>query len=323
MIIIFAFDIFLPYAIIILLCERCDFMNITTHYKIGLRTVKTGIAVGLSMYIASLFNLKSPIFVGIGAIMAMQSSVSESFIMGKNRMIGTFVGALTGLLFSYFLPQNYLFLGIGIIVVIYIHNLFGWNSSLTLSAIVFLAIFLNSESARIPYATNRLLDTFIGITVSVLVNYFIAAPNIKKTFLDAKIHLYEISKDLIYNLVNNQGEINLEDFSKEFESLEEKFSLYKQDLDLNVSKSKISESSISILTMLEDIYNDLQTIFKLDMRPILNKKNAELFGKIYSKEFIPCTRLTEESDIVYNYHLNKILNNLIEINRLLKENSGS
>lgn len=293
-------------------------MNNTTQYKIGLRTLKTGIAVGLSMYIASLFNLKSPIFVGIGAIMAMQSSVSASFIEAKNRMLGTFIGALTGLFFSYLLPQNYLFLGIGIIVVIYIHNLFGWNKSLTLSAIVFLAIFLNNEGARIPYATNRLLDTFIGITVSVLVNYFIAAPNIKKSFLEAKIHLHELSKDLVYNIVSNQGEINLEDFSKEFLSLENNFSLYKQELDMNVSNNHISEASINILTMMAEINKDIRTILTLDMRPILNEHNSKLFNDLYSVNFTPHSRENDEMDIVYNYHLKRILKNLIEIEVLLK-----
>lgn len=293
-------------------------MNNATQYKIGLRTLKTGIAVGLSMYISSLFNLKSPIFVGIGAIMAMQSSVSASFIEGKNRMLGTFVGALTGLFFSYFLPQNYLFLGIGIIVVIYIHNLFGWNKSLTLSAIVFLAIFLNNQDARIPYATNRLLDTFIGVTVSVLVNYFIAAPNIKKTFLEAKVHLYELSKELVYNLVNNQGEINLEDFSKEFLSLETNFSIYKQELDMNVSNNNISESSINILTMMYEINNDIRTILRLDMRPILNDNNSKLFNYLFVASYTPHAKEKDEMDIVYNYHLNRILKNLIEIEVLLK-----
>lgn len=288
-----------------------------TSFKIGLRTIKTGIAVGLSMYIASLFDLKSPVFVGIGAIMSMQSSVSESFKSGKDRMLGTFVGAIIGLIFSYLLPHNYFFLSLGIIVTIYIHNLLGWKSSLTLSAIVYLAIFLNTEDERISYAANRLLDTFIGISVSVLINYFIAAPNQKKMFLEKKINIVNSSKKLVYNLVKNKGEISLHDFSTELKTLESTFSAYKHDLDLNVVKSHITQTSISILSMLDFIYNNLLTILNLDMRPILDERNAELFKELYDEEFVPYARDNEELDIVYNYHLNKILVNLLEIEKLI------
>lgn len=295
-------------------------MDNLKKYKIGLRTLKTGIAVGLSLYIASLFNLKSPIFVGIGAIMTMQSSVSESFKTGKDRMIGTFVGALVGLIFSYLLPNNYLFLTIGTIIVIYIHIVLDWKSSLTLSAIVFLAIFLNNEGARLEYATNRLLDTFIGISISVLINYFIAAPNVKKTFLDAKFHILNICKDLVYNLVTNSEEIALSDFTKELSNIEKTYSLYKQELEMNVAKSKISVNSVHILAMFDDIYNDLLTILKLNMKPNLNEVNATLFKEIYSKDFVSTTN-NNPLDVVYNYHLSTILTNLIKIDNLLKEGS--
>lgn len=289
-------------------------------YKIGLRTIKTGIAVGLSLYIASLFNLKSPIFVGIGAIMTMQSSVSESFKTGKDRMLGTFVGALVGLIFSYLLPNNYLFLTIGTIIVIYIHNVLDWKSSLTLSAIVFLAIFLNNEGARLEYATNRLLDTFIGISISVLINYFIAAPNVKETFLDAKFHILDICRDLVYDLVTNSEEIALADFTKELSNIEKTYSLYKQELQMNVAKSKISVNSVHILAMFDDIYNDLLTILKLNMKPTLNEVNATLFKEIYSRDLVSSTN-NNPLDVVYNYHLSTILTNLIKIDNLLKEGS--
>lgn len=298
-------------------------MKDLSKYKIGFRTIKTGISVGLSMYIASIFSLKNPVFVGIGAIMTMQSSVSRSFIEGKNRMLGTFVGAILGLLFSFFLPRNFLFLGLGIIVVIYIHNALNWKQSLSLSAIVFLAIFLNNESESIAYASNRILDTFIGISVSVLVNFFIATPNIEKIIVKRETSLYNTSKSMVYDLVSNKCHTDLNTFAEEMDSLKQLFCEYKHDLELNVLKSTISEFSISILNILEDIYNELVTIFKLDISPILNIQNVELFKKLYSKEFVPCAMENDELNIVYNYHLNKILLNLLEIEELLKKSSES
>ncbi len=292
------------------------------NYKLGLRTIKTGIAVGLSMFIASLFNLKSPIFTGIGAVMTMQSSVSESFISGKDRMLGTIVGAGIGLLFSYLLPNNYFFIVLGTILVIYIHNILGWNKSLTLSAIVFLAIYVHTESARIPYASNRVIDTFIGISVSVLINYFILAPNAKNSFLERKQHIFQTSRKLIYNLIKNKAEIPLDEFSHEIKTLEETYSVYKEDLKFHIAKGVLSENSITILALLDDIYKELDTIHRLDMSPILNETNADLFKEIYSEDFIPQARDNDEMDIVYNYHLNNIFKNIIEIDILINEGSG-
>ncbi len=291
-------------------------------FKIGLRTIKTGVAVGLSMYIASLFNLKSPIFTGVAAVMAMQSSVFESFKMGKDRMLGTFVGAIIGLIFSFLLPNNYLFMSLGIIVVIYIHNLLEWNKSLTLSAIVFLAIFINRESARIPYATNRVLDTFIGISVSVLINYLILAPNTKKSFIKRKVHIFQTSKNFIYNLVKNKGEISLGELSEDIKELENIYSIYKEELKLHIARGKLNEDSIHIISLLDDIYKELETIYRLDIRPILNEVNARLFEEIYSEGFVPQARENNEIDIVYNYHLNDIFNKIIKIDSLLKKGSG-
>lgn len=292
------------------------------NYKIGFRTIKTGVALGLSMFIASFFNLKSPIFTGIAAIMAMQSSVSESFKSGKDRMLGTIVGAVIGLLFSYFLPNNYLFMSLGTIVVIYIHNVLGWNKSLTLSAIVFLAIFINTEAARLAYAINRVIDTFIGISVSVLINYFVLAPNTKESFIQRKVEILKTNKELIYNLVKNKEEIPLDDFSQGIESLVETYKVYKEELKLHIAKGSLGQNSISILALLDDNYKEVETIHRLDMRPILNEENADLFMKIYSEEFIPQARDNDEMDVVYNYHLSNIFKNIIKIDQLLNEGSG-
>lgn len=286
-------------------------------FKIGLRTLKTGAAVGFSMFLVELLNLESPLFAGIGAISSMQSSVSESFKSGKTRMLGTFLGAIIGLIFSSLLPHNYFFLSIGIIMIITINNLFGWKKTLQLSCYVYLSIFLNDVDERIHYATYRLLATFVGIAVGTLINYFIAAPDVKKIFMESKTNIYKTSKSLVYNLIYKDTEIRLEDLTKELNSLEDSFKLHKQEFNYNFTKSKISESSAEVIQMTDEIYNDLHTIIRLDMKPILNEKNADLFKQIYSSEFIKSSREKDELDIVYNFHLNRILNNLIEIEKRL------
>lgn len=287
-------------------------------FKIGMRTIKTGLAVSISMFIATLMNLKSPIFVGIGAIMAMQSSVSESFNAGINRMLGTIVGALVGLIFSFIFPQNFIFLGIGIIIVIHIHYIFNWKKSLTLSAIVFMAIFLNSENARIPYAINRIIDTFIGIAVAVLVNYFIFAPNNKTNLLLSLKQLYKSSKSMVYDFVRGR-DISLIDLKSQVNLIRESNIKLKEDMDLNFYKTAKTELINTILSIMDDIYMEIKNIAKLQKESTINEENLALLQKLSLQINHDNFDEINDLDIVYNFHLNNILNNLIEIEDLLEK----
>lgn len=285
-------------------------------YKIGMRTVKTGIAVSLSMFIASFINLKSPIFVGIGAIMAMQSSVSESFNAGINRMLGTIVGAIVGLLFSFIFPQNFIFLGLGIIIVIHIHYLFNWKKSLTLSAIVFMAIFLNSESARIPYATNRIIDTFIGISVAVLVNYFLFTPKKKTDLLLSLDQLVHLSKSIICNILSG-ADISLTELKSQIDFFRESNFKIKEDVDLNFYKTTNTQLIKNILSIMDEIYTESRYLIKINNAKI-NDENLILLEKLSLNISQNNLENTDELNIVYNYHLNNILKKTIEIEEILK-----
>ena len=71
--------------------------------------------------------------------------------------------------------------------------------------------------------------------------------------------------------------------------------------------------------MVEEISTDIHTMIILDMKPLLNEENILLFENLYSIEYTPIERERSELDIVYNYHLNRTLNNLFKIEGLLKD----
>lgn len=282
-------------------------------YKIGMRTIKTGISVAVSLLIAQLFNLKNPSFVGIAAIVSMQSTVNESFIVGKNRMLGTFVGAGIGLLFSYLLPHNYFFLALGIIMVIHIHNLLGWKQPLTLSAIVFLAIFLYKENDTVSYALHRLFDTFIGIIVSMLINYFVAAPDNKQSFIYIRDHIYKVLKNLIYDIITNLNQYDNQLFIEQLDEYNKSFTDLKKDLNMDSIKGSSSKLALDISHILENVEKSLWTVLELNLTPILNEENKTLFQELYSEEYSTPDRESRDVDIIYNYHINKVFKKLLKI----------
>ncbi|MDU2243799.1 MAG: aromatic acid exporter family protein, partial [Paenibacillus sp.] len=60
-------------------------------WTIGLRNLKTGLAICLCVIIAALMRLEYPFYAAIATIISMENSVTNSFTAGKHRTMGTFV----------------------------------------------------------------------------------------------------------------------------------------------------------------------------------------------------------------------------------------
>lgn len=142
--------------------------------KIGSRNLKTALSVFICLGIFQLIDRPYPFYACIATVICMQKTVQNSFVVGKNRMIGTVIGGLIGYILSVALGNSAFVCGLGIVLVIFFCNLFKQNDSVVISCIVFLAIMTNLKGVTPHiYAINRVIDTFIGIIVSILINRFI------------------------------------------------------------------------------------------------------------------------------------------------------
>lgn len=156
--------------------------------KIGLRTIKTAIAVFLCL--ALLPN--EPFFACLTSVFCIQDTVENSVKIGKNRGIGTLVGALIGLgvmfafkaitynIDSQFIKKLiiYLFIALGIILVIYSNNVFlKMPGAINITCIAFLAVTTtHAFGDPIYYAVNRTVETLCGIIIGIVVNITINPP---------------------------------------------------------------------------------------------------------------------------------------------------
>src|SRR5690554_4560103 len=281
-------------------------------YRIGMRTIKTALAVSIGLFIAEVFNLQSPLFVGIGAIHTMQATVSESFEAGKNRILGTVVGGLIALIFALYLPRNQIFMGIGIILVIHILNLVGWKKAISLSAIVFVAVSLNHEYEMVPYAVSRILDTFVGIAVGVIVNYFVAAPKSYRMFDKYAERMMSGAKDYAYKLVVGKYKVDLKDFKSELAKIDKIFDLIQSETKIKLARNRDLPGSEITLSTIYDIYSDLSALQMMQHIAIISPDNIDLMEKLYSFTAIwEKKAIIGEKDIIFNYHLQRLLKNII------------
>lgn len=170
--------------------------KIDYKYRIGMRTLKTALAVVIGLYISYLLDLDSAIFVSIAAVSTMKPSMSESLEDFKKRLFTCVFGVMVGYFFSKISVVEYLeplIAGLGILLTIYILVVVKMKDMTQLSCIVFVASFC-SNSDKFYYATNRIIGTVIGIIVGVLVNYFISSPNVWEDFYSCSEKLLQVKQ---------------------------------------------------------------------------------------------------------------------------------
>ena len=139
-------------------------------FHIGLRTLKTGLVVTLSVIISRLIGLEYPFFVVMTAIISMDKTSISSLKMGRNRVFGTFLGAVIGVGLSYIDRGNPFLLGLGVILLIQICNNLKLQGAITIGGIVMTAIMVHTDKTPMYYGFHRTLDTLCGATISFVVN---------------------------------------------------------------------------------------------------------------------------------------------------------
>lgn len=154
--------------------------------RIGLRIVKSAAAVALCFFISFLRGDAGIVFYSqLAALWCIQMYATNTKKNAAQRLIGTVIGAVYGLLFL--LVENEFgiqadedaflhgaFVSIMIIVVLYTTVVMKKKHASYFSCVVFLSIVVNHVGDLNPYVFvwNRFLDTVIGILVGIGVNSF-------------------------------------------------------------------------------------------------------------------------------------------------------
>lgn len=289
--------------------------------KIGMRTIKTVIAVLLTLAIAEVLNLNSPILAGIAAIMTIETTVSESFLTAKNRMYGTVLGALIGLIITFIAPKNFIVIGIGLIILIYICNTFKWDQAVRMAMIVFLVIILDYEEGfRFTYALNRTFDTFVGVIVGTSINYFLRPPKVEGN-LDRSINaMYLEVKKILENLIWKEEEVITEDLRENISEIDENYKALRRELKYNSHIKENITNYRDLFNLFEKVENHLYVISPLNKGSLINEDNKAGLELMFLKE-IPEKEEVERSElnVIYNYHLEKIVSSLYSIDEILSK----
>ena len=148
---------------------------------IGKRILKSAAAVFFCLLLDQLRQGAGIVFYScIAAVLCMQQDVSSSVRIGRNRVIGTLIGGVFGMLvlvgerwssLDHWLLHA-LIVSAVIIGIIYLTVLLHQTSASYISCVVFLSVVISHGHDADPFlfAMNRVLDTLIGIAVAYAVN---------------------------------------------------------------------------------------------------------------------------------------------------------
>ena len=266
-----------------------------------MRILKTALAVVLCVLISRILKLEYAFYASIAAIITMENTVSNSFNAGKNRMLGTLVGALIGFLCASIMPGNAILCGLGIIVVIYLCNFLKWSKSVSIACIVFLAIMINLDGKNpVFYSLNRIVDTFMGIIIAVLINYFIVPPNNIKKIHEGCLKLIENMEKLVDEKIVNIDETDLRSLSSSLFELQKDILVHENEFRIRKDKVNELDDINKIVSILFNILSHLKVVMNLEEK---YRENPE-------------ERLNNIDDF-YNYNVEEIVNDLIKVRELI------
>lgn len=150
--------------------------------RIGLRNLKTALAASLCALLYFLVG-RNPTFACIGAVFGMGTDMESSKLNGGNRLFGTLIGGMLGMLlfaiYTYFYPtgeSSFLLiplLFIGVIVLILLSQAFWVGAVQPGSVVLCIILFQTPVEDYIAYSLNRILDTAVGVVIALLINYFL------------------------------------------------------------------------------------------------------------------------------------------------------
>lgn len=276
--------------------------------KIGMRTIKTALAVSLSVLLSQIMHLEFPFYAAIASIIVMQAYTRDTLSSGKNRMLGTFAGVCMGAAFA-MIPFNKAVLsGVGIIILFCLCNLLKWEKSIGIAGVVFMRIMVDLENeSPLKFGMNRLFDTLVGICIALLVNFLFFpyhhSDKIESYFVDFEKKISHIlNKTIVLN-----GNTDIDDLKKDI-------SLLKKHLDNNLHEFKLKRNRNNELLRMKDnlaAYEEMAThlkiIQKIEDDTCLNDQNKAKLKALDNYSFDNNEYTENEINIVYNYHVGKII----------------
>lgn len=187
--------------------------------KIGMRNIKTGIAVFFATLAGYLGIVETPIYTVSVCIFSIKNTMKDSFEVSWSRILGTLLGGIIGYLSTFFLKENIITATLGVIIIIHLCNILKISDASAIASVTFISICLGvGDNQALSYSIMRTIDTLVGVVIALVVNYSISRTNYIEYLLDSFNSSSKDCLNIIYSMIKNQ------DFSSSYTKLNSRYS---------------------------------------------------------------------------------------------------
>lgn len=314
--------------------------------NIGARILKTGISVGLAIFISQLLNLESGVFSAISAFIAIQPSVYRSWQYLGEQFKANTIGVLLALTGFVAFGNNPVVIGMVVIISLLVSiKLKLKSTSINLGAITVIAIMAVEHADFFALAGNRFLSIFIGVMSAIIINVIFLPPKYEdkllhhvektseqisillRTFLQEELEIkaYKESKKIMMENINKANELfdyYKDEFHKPLNQAKyaeaKKLVIYKRMINLLKKEKDLIETIEIHQTQIKKLPSDVQEKIKQQLHHITTY-DVKLYMKFEEKIKSNSSSNTKLVMLQNNDELKRILYNCNETHFLTKE----
>lgn len=289
------------------------------RYHIGLRTIKTGLAVAFALLLAGLRGSPAPIFAAIGSIVAMSRTWHDAVRACLTQLAGITCGVLIGWSFQYLTPGYAAWkVGVGIVLVILACNVLRLRFAVPLSCIVFVSVCLLDPSQNfVLYGINRLLDTSIGLVTALAVNLTVKPYNNRAQIADMIERTRRRFPAYLEERVLKRRYPDLTELHETIRTLDAELAIFTQQPVLGphrraarrAAQAREAAYLMGCAQLLTKMTEELTSLCTMDTCPAPSPEMAARLAALGLD--VPETAApdgsTQEDRIVQTYHLNNLL----------------
>ena len=183
-------------------------MNFKMPIPFGARILKTGLAVGITVYLAQLFKIEPVLFAAISTVINIQPSIYMSFDNASKQILSHLLSVVIALAFGYLIGAGPVEMAIVTMLVISLNKKLGMHQYIIMGVVAAIFVLDAPQHQFIYYAIERSYVIFLGLAVALVVNALIAPPKYKDKLIATLKILNEQTATFFAQTVTNF--INLE-----------------------------------------------------------------------------------------------------------------
>ena len=284
-----------------------------TRFHIGMRTVKTVVAVIVAMFVVQTrISPSSHLSLAmLGAVTAVQPSFKESIDASWSQILGTVVGGIVGNLLLLTPLPTIVITGIAVVVVITTYNLLHISYAPNLPVLVVVILCTTPDVNHVTYALGRLWDTCIGLGIGFAINTLVFPYDNSRQIRFAAEGLDKMLLKFLEEMFDGDDILpDAEDMARQVDAMDRMLNIFSQQKLL--THMKLQRKEVRMLTLCENKAKALvartQLLARMGTPGHLSQETYDcLIESGANIKDVPYHGQFDERDYAINYHVKQIL----------------